>query len=595
MSGRLPVGEEIISRPSRVQIAGGMAGLALGTLLFFGRAITFPFINLDDPAYVYEQPLIARGFSWDGVVWAFTHVHSGNWHPLTSISHMLDCHLFGVSPGGPHLINVLLHTVAVMLLFLLLVRMTGSFWPSALVSALFAWHPLRVESVAWISERKDVLSACFFFLTLLVWLRYVRTRNWIYYLLVLFFFALGLMAKPMLVTLPLLLLLLDYWPLSRFAQLSLFQLLLEKVPLFFLSLASAIATVLAQGESISSIEQISFPFRLGNAIDSYLLYLGKTIWPIDLALVYPYPQKLPVLLTIAAIIVVIVFSVAAFCYRKRFAYFFVGWFWFLIALLPVIGLLQVGRQAYADRYTYLPHVGLFIALVWGLNSATSSWRYRQRIAWAVAVVVLFALARATFAQLAYWRDPLKLWVHTIEATEDNYTAHSNLADLLMRRGMIAQSLSESKEAVRLNPGAADAQNNLALALFRSRQHTEAVEHWEIAYRLKPHDKNVETNFGWLLATTPDSSLRDGARAVRLTQDVLNQDGINNPMALRAAAAAMAEVGQFSDAIALAERALSLAQASGDTDTVLMNELNRNLATYHRQSPWRDPGTIVAPR
>lgn len=577
---------------SRAQIMGVMAGLASGTLLLFGRAITFPFINLDDPAYVYEQPLIAHGFSWAGVRWAFTHVHSGNWHPLTSISHMLDCEFFGLNPGGPHLINVLLHTVAVALLFLFLVRTTGSLWRSALVGAFFAWHPLRVESVVWIAERKDVLSACFFFLTLLAWLHYVRTRNWIAYSLVLILFALGLMAKPMLVTLPFLLLLLDYWPLDRFAQLSRSRLLLEKLPLFFLSLASSIATLLAQRESINSLEQVSFFFRLGNALDGYLLYLSKTLWPVDLGLIYPYPQKLPILLTIAALIVLGVFSVAAFLYRKQFPYLYVGWFWFLIALLPVIGLLQVGRQAYADRYTYLPHVGLLITLVWGLDAATLGWRYRQRIAWVAAVVVLFAFARASYAQLGLWRDPVKLWGHTIEATDDNYAAHSNLADVLMHRGRVAQSLAESEEAVRLSPGAADAQNNLALALFHSGRPREAAAHWEIAYRLRPHDKNVESNFAWLLATTPDSSLRDGARAVELTQDVLSQVGRQNPKALRTASAAMAEAGRFSDAITLTEEALSLARASGNT--ALVDELNRNLANYHKRLPLRDPGINAPP-
>src|SRR3954471_15110982 len=251
-------------------------GLALGTLLLFARAITFPFINLDDPAYVYEQPLIAHGFSWAGVVWAFTHVHSGNWHPITSISHMLDCEIFGLNTGGAHLVNVLLHAVAATLLFVFLVRLSCSFWRSAVATALFAWHPLRVESVAWISERKDVLSACFFFLTLLTWLRYVRTRKWIYYALVLILFGFGLMAKPMLVTLPLLLLLLDYWPLSRFAHRSLTQLVSEKLPLLFLSFASSIATLIAQRDSMSSIENARLLFRIANALDSYLVYLGKT-------------------------------------------------------------------------------------------------------------------------------------------------------------------------------------------------------------------------------------------------------------------------------------------------------------------------------
>ena len=587
MSSRSEEKNRIRPGLSRAQIAGVMAGLALGTFLLFCRAITFPFINLDDPTYVYEQVLIARGFSWAGVVWAFTHVHSGNWHPLTSISHMLDCELFGLNPGGPHLINIILHTVAVALLFLLLVRMTGSLWRSALVSVLFAWHPLRVESVAWISERKDVLSACFFFLTLLAWLHYVRTRSWIFYSLVLILFALGLMAKPMLVTLPFLLLLLDYWPTARFGQLSWVQLLLEKLPLFFLSLASSIATMFAQKESMSSVETVPLFFRLGNALDSYLVYVSKTFWPVDLGLVYPYPQKLPILLTITAAIVLGVFSVAAFLYRKRFPYLYVGWFWFLIALLPVIGLLQVGRQAYADRYTYLPHVGLLIAIVWGLDALTAAWRYRQGIAWAAAGLVLFALGQASYSQLGLWQDPVKLWVHTIDATDDNYVAHSNLADVLMHRGMVAQSLAASEEAVRLNPGAADAQNNLALALSHSGRAREAAEHWEIAYRLKPRDKNVECNLGWFLATTPDSSLRDGARAVELTQDLLQQGGRDNPRALRAAGAAMAESGRFSDAIMLAEQALSLARAG--SNTALVDDLNLNLANYHSRLSWRDPG------
>lgn len=576
---------------SHGRIAIVAAGLVIGTLLLFGRAVAFPFINLDDPAYVFEQPLIARGFSWAGVVSAFTHVHAGNWHPLTSISHMLDCQLFGLNPGGPHLVNVLLHAIAAASLFLLLVRMTGSLWRSALVSALFAWHPLRVESVAWISERKDVLSACFFFWTLLMWLQYVRRRNGTFYLLAGIFFALGLMAKPMLVTLPLLLLLLDYWPLGRFAQYSKLPLLREKLPLIFLSLASSIATLVAQRESISSIDDVSVFFRLANALDSYLVYLAKTLWPIDLALIYPYPLKFPILLTIAAVIVLSVFFVTTFRYRKRFPYLYVGWLWFVIALVPVIGLLQVGRQAYADRYTYLPHVGLFIALVWSFDALIAHHRYGRRVAWAAAVVALVALAHATFAQLANWRDPVALWIHTIDATDNNYTAHSNLADLLMRRGMVAQSLAESNESVRLNPRAGDAQNNLALALFRTGKLQEAAAHWEIAYRLKPHDRNIECNFGWFLATTVDLSLRDGARAVDLTEDLLNRGGSENPVALRAAAAARAEIGDFANAIVLVERALSLPQARNNIP--LIESLELNLASYRKQLPWRDPGIQVA--
>src|SRR6266513_565228 len=364
----------------RATILGVSIFLMAITWLVFGETLRHPSINFDDQAYVFENPKINTGLTSTGVLWAFTHSHAENWHPLTSISHMLDCQLFGLQPGWHHFTNVVLHTIAVVLLFLVFRQMTGALWRSAFVAAVFAIHPLRIESVAWISERKDVLSGVFFMLTLGLYARYVRYPSVKRYLAVVSSFALGLMCKPTLVTVPLVLLLLDYWPLQRFQksevrrQRSVLRgLVVEKIPLFALSAAGAGATLLAHEKSIIHIERLPFMWRVGNGLVTCLTYIKQMIWPARLAVFYPHPgHTLPVWEIGLAIVLLLVATAAAITLRRERPYFFTGWFWYLLMLLPVVGLIQVGSQAHADRYTYLSQIGLYMLLAWTIPDALAS-------------------------------------------------------------------------------------------------------------------------------------------------------------------------------------------------------------------------------
>ncbi len=356
------------------------AALIAITWAVFGRTLGHGFVNFDDPIYVSENDHVRAGLNWSGVTWAFTHIHSHNWHPLTTISHMLDCQLFGLKPGAHHFVNVLLHSATAVLLFFLLAQFTrspssprdesvrladrsGTIRSSAFVAAVFAIHPLHVESVAWILERKDVLSGLFFVLTLLAYLYYTRRPNIGRYLTVSILFACGLMSKPMLVTLPVILLLLDYWPLTRLSGPSARRVLVEKIPLVALSIASAVATLIVQNEGVGLVRLEVLPlwWRIINALAAYLVYIWQMIWPANLALAYHHPGKLPVWQIVGAAALLIAITLGAFALRKRSPYLMVGWRWYVIMLLPVIGLVQVGGQAHADRYTYLPQIGLYIS------------------------------------------------------------------------------------------------------------------------------------------------------------------------------------------------------------------------------------------
>src|SRR2546423_13097681 len=356
-----------------------LVAIALLALIWvvFGQTRSFSFVNFDDPSYVIENSAVRAGLSLSTVHWAFTHVHGGNWHPLTSISHMLDCQLFGLNPGEQHLVNLLWHAIASVLLFLLCQALTGSLWRSAFVAAIFAVHPLRVESVAWISERKDVLSAVFFMATLLAYVWYARRPTLFRYVTMSILFALGLLAKPMLVTVPLVMLLLDYWPLRRIAEAStLLRLVAEKIPLFLLAAASCVAALWAQKQSLGSTEVFRFSWRVENALVSAVIYLGQIFWPHDLAAFYPHPEdRLSILEVIGAAVVLISITVAAVALRKRRPELFTGWFWYLIMLAPVLGLVQVGLQGHADRYTYLPGIGISVAVVWIVVDFVKGWRY----------------------------------------------------------------------------------------------------------------------------------------------------------------------------------------------------------------------------
>src|SRR4029450_11282166 len=395
-----------------------LAGISL---VVFGRTIRHEFVNFDDDLYVYNTPAIQAGLTIKGVALAFISPHAGNWHPLTTISHMLDCQLYGLNAGGHHATNIILHTIAVLLLFGLLRQMTGAVWKSAIVAALFAVHPLHVESVAWVSERKDVLSAVFFFLILGAYIRYVRAASVMRYLAVVVLFAAGLMSKPMLVTVPIVLLFIDYWPLRRFqAALAISgrdnqgqiirRLFLEKIPLLILSVGACVITFILQKKAVGAIPPLPFLWRVQNAFVSYVIYAWKTVWPTALAVFYPPPNDtLSIWKVIFAILLLLGITAAAIVLRRQRPYLLTGWFWYLVMLVPVIGLVQVGEQGHADRYTYLPHVGLFILAVWLAADLTAVSYSRSRFAVATGVVIILALAWVAFGQTSYWRNSETLW------------------------------------------------------------------------------------------------------------------------------------------------------------------------------------------
>jgi protein O-mannosyl-transferase len=583
---------------------GICAGLIALIWFVFGQTRSFPFINFDDPEYVYEVPEINSGLSWHNVAWAFTHRPSTNWFPLKNISHMFEFQFFGSNPGAFHLVNVALHTIAALLLFIVLRKMTGSILRSAFVAAIFAIHPLRAESVVWIEERKDVLSGVFFMVTLLMYLLYTRKPSIPRYVTMSILFAAGLLSKPMLVTTPVILLLLDYWPLGRVNDRhAIWRLVTEKIPLFGLSIADAYLSTGGIASAHSAADQLPFLARIGNAIVSYVIYIWQMIWPAKLGVFYPYPQNgysFWDILIAAAILIVI--TIAALALRKSRPYLLVGWLWYLSMLAPVIGLIQINLQAHADRYTYLPQVGLLLIVAWGAadfvktfnvqrstlnaqfsraNSTLDVGRWTLSVFCAAIVIALTLTARA---QVSYWRDSETLWTHTIAVTKDNYFAHGSLADLLMRRGRVNEAIEHSEEALRIRPNNADAQNNLGLALLQTGEPKRAVENLEKALDVDPGHMNAEVNLAWILATAPDASMRDGAKAVQLAEDVIHRAGHPNAIVLRTLAAAYAESGRFNDAIATAQQAIEIARASGNEG--LISDLERSIAAFQSNQPIR---------
>jgi protein O-mannosyl-transferase len=658
-------------------IAIYMALVAI-TVAVFGQAIRYDFVNFDDDLYVYNSPVIEAGLTIKGMLLAFTTSHARNWHPLTTISHMLDYQLWGSHAGGHHATNVVLHAIAVLLLFRVLQQMTGALWKSALVAALFAIHPLHVESVAWVSERKDVLSALFFFLMLGAYVRYAYAPSIWRYLLVTVLFAAGLMSKPMLVTAPVILLLLDYWPLERIktqksevrdrdsevsAQWSVVRhLVLEKIPLLLISVGSCVITFVIQKHAAGAIPPLPWLWRVENAIASYVLYVWQTLWPARLTVFYPHPDNtLPVWEIILALGLLAGTTVAAIVFQRRRPYIFTGWFWYVVMLVPVIGLVQVGEQGHADRYTYLPHIGLFMLAVWGVADVTASRRATSRIAVATAAVIILALTLAAFVQTRYWCNSETLWTHALAVTPDNDFANNNLAYLLVDRGELDDAIShfaaaaeirsrkkdkhynvgsafvemnladalakkgQSDEAMlhyeqairlepnypdayynrgnvlfakgrideaitdwektlQLQPNDADAQTCLGNALLRQGSPNEAIAHYEIAVALGPRDPHSRNNLGWILATSSDAGIRDGAKAVDFAQQAVAISGGREPQFLRTLAAAYAEGGRFPDAIAAAEQAAVIAGMQGKRQ--LAKDVEEDLLLYRAHLPLR---------
>jgi len=655
-----------------------LAGISLAV---FAQTIRYEFVNFDDDLYVYNAPGIQAGLTIKGIGHAFISQHARNWHPLTTLSHMLDCQLYSLNAGGHHATNILLHTIVVLLLFQVLRQMTGAVWKSAIVAALFAVHPLHAESVAWISERKDVLSAVFFLFMLGAYGRYAHAPSTTRYLAVIVLYAAGLMSKPMLVSVPIVLLLLDYWPLRRLEQHSLTtgkkkiaqssnqgdvirRLLLEKIPLLILSMGACTVTYILQKRAAGAIPPLPLLWRVQNAFASYAIYVWKTLWPTDLAVFYPHPNDtLAVWKVISAIVFLLAVTASAIFFRKQRPYLFTGWFWYLVMLLPVIGLIQVGEQGHADRYTYLPHIGLFVLVVWLAADVLGVRRSKSEFAVAAAIVIIIiaALAWGAFVQTSNWRNSETLWSHALAVTSNNDVAHNNLgylcgdrgeldkaishfetaarirsgkrdahynlgsafvqmnlADDLARKGRSDEAMVHYQEAIKLQPDYAeayynrgnvlfaqgrtdeaiadwektlqiqpndpDAHTGLGNALLRKGSLREAITHYEQALTLAPEDPHSRNNIAWVLATSSDASIRDAAKAIDLANVAVALSGGREPRFLRTLAAAYAESGQFSDALAVAQQAVAIATMQGKTDVAA--RLKQDILLYRGHLPLR---------
>jgi tetratricopeptide (TPR) repeat protein len=520
--------------------------LLLATLAAYAQVFQHDFVNYDDPDYVTENVHVRAGLTWEGLRWAFTSGDDANWLPLTRISHLLDAQFFGLHSGFHHLTNVLLHALGTLLLFAFLRRATGALWRSALVAFLFALHPLHVESVAWISERKDVLSAFFWFATLWLYVRYVEKATLGRYLLVLAAFALGAMSKPMIVTLPFVLLLLDVWPLRRTPPTR----LLEKVPLFAISAASSLVTYFVQqrGGAVIPLDSLPFTTRVSNALVSYVAYLWQTLWPVGLAVFYPLAD-IPAWQVVAAAVALLGISFLVVRRLRTYPYLAVGWFWYLGTLVPVIGLVQVGTQSRADRYTYIPLVGIFIVIAWA--AADLSRRSALISACALACAACFAL---TLVQIGHWKNSQALFEHAIRVTSNNYVAynglglalrhqdrlddaganyeqairiksqfpdaHTNLADVLLLQGHPEEAIPHLMMALRIKPDSAEAHVNLGAALNKLGRHAESIAQYREALRLQPGDAVAHSGLGGSLADAGQTSeaLQEMFEAVRLKPD-----------------------------------------------------------------------------
>ena len=514
---------------TRIQLSGLICfALAAVTFIVYWPVAQHGFTNIDDDGYITRNSHVKAGLTWNGIVWAFQTGFAGNWHPLTWISHMMDCQLFGLNPEGHHLMNLSFHTADTLLLFLLLEKLTGALWRSALVAALFAWHPLHVESVAWASERKDVLSAFFWMLTLLAYVRYAQIKkslnpqpSTLNYSLALIFFACGLMSKPMVVTLPFVLLMLDFWPLGRMRSAecgmrNVASLLLEKIPFFALSLASCITTFVVQRNG-GAISNFSFHFRVANALVSCLRYVSKMFWPADLALPYPLPHQWPIALVMFAALFLATCSGIFVFLARRLPYLAVGWFWFLGTLFPTSGLMvQVGVQSMADRYTYIPSIGLFILVVWGLNDLLNLQPQKIKITAVAGTLALAGCLICTSLQLRYWQDSIRLFLHSIQVTTDNYLAYNCLGNALEETGRKDEALALYTESVRVEPGYAPGQFNLGMMLLEKGDSDGASNHLNNAVQLSPTNPLYQFNLAMFLSQhdRPDEAAGHFAAAIK---------------------------------------------------------------------------------
>jgi tetratricopeptide (TPR) repeat protein len=484
------------------------SGLAILTLAVYIQARNFDFILYDDPAYVTSNTMVTSGLSVKNIIRAFTTSEAHNWHPITWLSLMLDSRLFGINAGRFHLTNMLLHTASTVLLFVVLIKMTKAPWASAFAAGAFALHPLHIQSVAWVAERKDVLSALFWMLTLLFYLRYTVRPSIARYTIALFAFALGLMAKSMLVTLPIVLLLLDYWPLGRFRGSTstykgpVAKLLLEKVPFFVLAVISGTITFVVQQQSGAMRDIVNFPLtiRIANAFVSYIKYIERMFWPANLSIFYLHPgYKVQASEAIICALLLVAITVLVIRFARARGYLFVGWMWYVITLVPVIGLVQVGDQAMADRYTYIPLIGLFIIVAWGLPELLAKYAHRKTVIFVAATAAVAAMSISTYIQLGYWRNSVTIFEHAVEVNPKDLFAQVNYGSALLKANMFDEAITHLSKAVEIDPNEIMTHLNLGVAFFYKRRIDEAIVEFEKTLEMNPRDVFAHLNLGTALA------------------------------------------------------------------------------------------------
>jgi protein O-mannosyl-transferase len=625
--------------------------LAGVTLAIYWPARNYDIVYFDDPLFVTDKPGTASGLNWHSLVWAMTGITAANWHPATSFSFVLTHQFFGTNPGAEHLVNLFFHAANAVLLFLVLLQMTGAIWRSATVAAIFAWHPLRVESVAWISERKDVLFAFFMLLALLCYARCAQQRakakfepqvsagrpGTTYYSLALMFFALGCMSKAMIVSLPFLLLLLDYWPLRRmtngeFRTANLKPLVLEKIPFFVLAFFFSALTFWIQkthADNFAPLEKLGLMDRTWHAMLSYVQYLSKLFWPTNLAVFYPYPRTQDFYeIWLAGLLLL---AISAFCVGQIFRrpYLAVGWFWYLGTAVPIIGLVQVGGQAMADRYSYLPLIGPVISLVWLISDLVKSNSLRKFLLAPMTMVLLATCVILTRRQLQFWQNTVSLFEHTIAVTPENgpaqyllavglefegrldeamlhyridgeivpqnFRAFFRLGECLKAQGRWEPAVQEYNTAIAAaatDPDVYIVHLSLADALSHLGRNEEALTHLNEALQIKPDSTLTMNNLAWLLATCPDTNVRDGARAIQLAEHACELTDCQMALYIGTLAAAYAEAGRFDDAIATAQKACALAKELGQQRLLKKNQ--ELLELYSAHKPYHESAEKLVP-
>ena len=553
-----------------VQVVCVCVFLALAVLIVFGQTAHFGFVNYDDQLYVSDNAKVTNGLSLQGVAWAFSHAACNFYHPLTMISLMLDYQLHGLHPGGYHLTNVLIHAASAILLFLIVRQMTGALWRSAFVAAVFAIHPLRVESVAWVSERKDVLATFFFMLTIGAYVHYARDPNSLgRYLMVAGLFVLGLLCKPTAVALPFGLLLLDYWPLNRFTpptptratappipQADYFgipkRLILEKVPLVVLAAVACVVTYFAEGEVVMSIAKIPVPTRIGNVLLSYVVYLRQMVWPAGLAAFYPYPQKSPPLWEIGlAFLLLAGISGGVLAFWRKRPWLLAGWFWYLGMMVPVIGIVQLGVFAHADRNTYLPQIGLYVLLAWAVADWSAGWKHRRMVLGGLMMVVIGALTVCARIQTSYWRDSESLWARALACAPANILACRNLGAALVEHGKLDEAVTLYKRALEIKLDSAETHDSLGDALDKKGELNEAMEQYRIALAINPAYADAHYNLGNALVKC--GNLEEAVAHYRKVLEI-NPDYLDARMNL---GLALAKSGQMAEAIAQYQKTLEI--------------------------------------